>query len=878
MKKIILGFLILIALLLVFAVAFPFLFKDKIIAAAKETANKDMNAKLNFEDLDVSFLKNIKNFPDVTLVVFNPSIVGMNQFKNDTLIKMDELHLALDIKSVFQTNNPMQINAVEIINGKILAKIDTSGITNWDIMNSRDTSNSNSKFSMNLSNLSLKNLNVSYINYKDNQRLEIYNLNHSGSGNFSDNMVNYISKTDIEDMSYYHGIIPYLKNVKIKNESDIHIDQISKKYTLKNNNVQINELNLILNGSVQIMDKALGLNINFDTENNDFKEVLSLIPTIYKNSFSEIKTKGKFDFKGAANGIYKGNIYPKIDIVFNVNKAEFQYPDMPKKVSNIEINSTIKSDGGSLDNMVIDIPKFSMLVGSDLFVGKMNLKQILSNTTIELYTKGKLNLADILKFYPMKDVKKLSGMMNLDLQLKAKKSDIVSKNYGAVTAIGIAEIKELVYESTSIDKPMHIEAVTLQFTPQYVDVPSCLGTIGKSDFNITGKLENFIGYYLSKDEVMKGYMNLTSKLIDANEFISENKNSKEGYILVPAKLDFGGTAVISEMKYGKMTIQNLKGGLNIVDEKIKLNNLQADLLGGKAKINAVYDTKGISKPITTMNYDIESFDMTQVYHYMECAPKIAPIMQYMTGKISSKSNLTMSLLPDMGPELNTLNGDFNLSILFAKVVNLPVLQKIVEITKLKQLNNLEATNINAKLSFVDGKIVMQPMSFQASNYNIGLSGMQGLDKSLDYKMSVDVPFSQLGEATLLVNGLIQKFKLPFFGSLNPETIRLNINIKGFFDKPMVSLGAPEILSGGKPADAKTVAIDAIKKVGDDMKNQVLKTADSLKNKMVEEAQKKADEYKKQLENKVNEVKKTADDELKRKKEDMLNELKKKLPW
>lgn len=876
MKKILKGFFIFIILILGALFTFPYLFKDKIIAAAKDAANQSLNATLNFEKLDVSILENIKHFPDISLVVYNPTIIGKNQFVGDTLIRLEKIKLALDIKSIFQTENPMQVNAIDIINGRINAKVDTAGLANWDIVKSNDTTKSNSKFSMNLSKLNIENIDVYYHSFKDNQTLDIQNLNHNGNGNFSDNLVNYKSKTDIENISFFNGIVPYIKNAHIVNESDIQIDQTAKKYTLTKNNIQVNELNLILDGSIQQMDKAMNLNLNFLTDNNEFKNILSLIPSIYQNNFKEIKTNGKFDLKGNVNGIYKDNIYPKMDILFNVQNGEFQYPSLPQKISKIEINSSIKSSGGSLDNMVIDVSKFSMMIGKDPFNGKLNLTNPMTNPAIDLSTKGKLNLADILNFYPMKDVKTLQGMMNLDLNLKAKKSDLVAKNYSAITADGIAEIKGLIYESSSVEKPMRISDITLNFTPQYVHVPACYGTIGKTDFNITGKLENFIGYYLSKDDIMTGQMNLTSKLIDVNEFISDKKDSKEEYVLVPAKINFTGNANISEMKYGKMTIQKLVGGLNIVDEKIKLNNINAELLGGTAKINAIYNTKGLSKPTTTMQYDVQSLDMTQVYHYMECAPKIAPIMQYMTGKISSNSNLSMSLLPDMGPDLNTLNGDFNISIPFAKIVNLPLLNQIVQTTKLTQLNNLEAKDIKAKLSFVDGKMVLQPVNFKANNMNIGLSGMQGLDKSIDYKMAVDVPFSQLGNASSVVNGLIQKFKLPFIGNINPESIRLNLNIKGFFDKPQVGMGAPEILTNGKPADAKTVAVDAVKKAGDDIKNQALKTADSLKQKAINEAQKKGEELKKEAENKLNEAKKKAEDELKKKKDELLDKIK--LPW
>jgi hypothetical protein len=172
------------------------------------------------------------------------------------------------------------------------------------------------------------------------------------------------------------------------------------------------------------------------------------------------------------------------------------------------------------------------------------------------------------------------------------------------------------------------------------------------------------------------------------------------------------------------------------------------------------------------------------------------------------------------------------------------------------------------MSFDKGRVVLKPTKFKANNLDMTLGGTQGLDKSLDYKMAVDVPFSQLGGASSVVTGLISKFKLPFIGNVNPETIRLNLNVKGFFDKPAISLGAPEILSGGQPTDAKGAGLDAAKKAGEDIKNQALKTADSMKNMAIQEANKKVDEVRKEAEKRVDDAKKKAEEEVNKKKEDL----------
>jgi hypothetical protein len=56
LKKILIGFLILIVLLIAAAIVIPILYKDKIISKAKEGINKSVNAKVNFGDAELTII------------------------------------------------------------------------------------------------------------------------------------------------------------------------------------------------------------------------------------------------------------------------------------------------------------------------------------------------------------------------------------------------------------------------------------------------------------------------------------------------------------------------------------------------------------------------------------------------------------------------------------------------------------------------------------------------------------------------------------------------------------------------------------------------------------------------------------------------------
>ncbi|MFY7861445.1 MAG: hypothetical protein ACOVP5_04395, partial [Chitinophagales bacterium] len=339
----------------------------------------------------------------------------------------------------------------------------TSGQANWDIVRVDSTSKESAPFSLNISDIQLENININYQDQFADKSAKIVHLNHRGSGDFSNNNTNYSSSTDIESLDYYNGMVPYLKSVHLSNTSEIAIDKLASKYRFANNKIQLNELGIILNGDVQILEKeAMNLNLQFSSENNDFKNVLSLIPAIYQNNFKSVKASGKFDLKGQVNGLLRNESYPKMDIRFDVVNGEFQYPNLPKKVTNIQVKSQIVSPGGALDNLVIDLSQFSMLLGKDPFEGRLKLKQPMTDPYFELYSKGNLNLADVKSFYPMEDVQQLEGMMKIALDLKARKSDLQAKNYNKIQASGTTSIQALIYESKTVERPVKISNMNLE--------------------------------------------------------------------------------------------------------------------------------------------------------------------------------------------------------------------------------------------------------------------------------------------------------------------------------------------------------------------------------------------------------------------------------
>src|SRR4051812_49420344 len=83
-----------LAVLIVILFVAPFIFKSKIIAIAKEQINKNINAKVDFKDLNLSFFR---HFPRVSVALEELQVVGHDEFAKDTLISAKEIDVAVNL-------------------------------------------------------------------------------------------------------------------------------------------------------------------------------------------------------------------------------------------------------------------------------------------------------------------------------------------------------------------------------------------------------------------------------------------------------------------------------------------------------------------------------------------------------------------------------------------------------------------------------------------------------------------------------------------------------------------------------------------------------------------------------------------------------------
>lgn len=523
-SRILKGFGIFVLLILIMAVTLPFLFKDKIMEEVKHTINDNLRAEIDFKDVGVSMLR---SFPDVTLCLSELKVDGVEEFKGIRLADIKSFETRLDIMSIIN-GELMKIERITLEEPTLYVKVLKNGNANYDITipaEELDTMEAEpTKFALNLDKYEIIDGNIIYDDGAGDVWVEIVNLNHSGSGNFTESIYDLATKTTADKFTASSGGVKYLNEVETDIDFTINIDMPNSKYTFKENEVNLNALQLNFDGFVAMPGDDIEMDLKFGSPQTDFKAILSMIPAAYTSDFSSVKAGGKMGLNGTVKGIYNSSKMPALDINLDVANGSFKYPDLPLGMSNINVKANVKSPNENFDNMVVNVPKFHIELDKNPFDAKFLLKKPMSDPNVNAEMKGKIDLAKLSKAIPMEGVKTLDGIINADIATKMKMSDVTAENYENVDLSGEMTITNLNYIADGMPS-VKIKDLTTKFTPQKINLDNFDADLGKSDLQMNGYVENPLTYF-SGEKTMKGDLVVRSTKFDVNEWMTESEPSK----------------------------------------------------------------------------------------------------------------------------------------------------------------------------------------------------------------------------------------------------------------------------------------------------------------------------------------------------------------
>lgn len=860
MKKGIKILIAVVACILGILLIVPLMLKGKIKDIAETTANEMLEAKVSLGDVSMNFFS---DFPNASLGVKDVAIVGINDFSGDTLANVGELDVVINLVSLF--GDSYEINEVELNDATLNAKLLANGLTNWDIVISSDSTEveedttASSPFKLDLDDFSVNNLSVSYddqmdsmfaavkgldlqlvgdisldlqtlaniekfkmavgqLIYKDEKGslgADLRNVSMDFSGSMSDKISNISTTLSVDSLSLLMENIPYLSNVKTEAEIELEADLENNKFKFGKNYLKLNEIKANFEGFVHVLESSMDMDLKINTPDIDFKQILSLIPIIYKDDFASLQTSGSVNLNAFAKGRMAGDTLPELNIDLNIADAMFKYPDLPSSVKDINIAANVRNNGNITDSTQISVSQLAFNMAGNPFKVSLGVKTPISNPDFNFAANGKLDLGKIVEVVHLEDIS-LKGIFNAALVAEGKMSYIDKEEYEKFHINGDLNLADFVLDMSSLNYDVLINEAKLGFSSQFINLNAGL-TLGESDVALKGKLQNFI-QYIMRGETIKGSLDVNSKLLNVSELLGEEESETtevaedttagSSSIHIPGNLDFALNANIATLLYDGIELKDIIAALSIKDQKAKINSIKANTMGGSLGLSGTFDTQDTLKPVVDFDIDVKDMIIAKVFTDITTANKLVPLLADANGNFSMNMDFHSDMDSELNPILNSINASGNVISKEVGLDSVAALEKIAELVKYPALKNPSLKDISIKFLIKDGRVTADPFETFIQTAKLNVSGSSGLDQTLDYVTTITLPES--------------------IKSLVP--LAIDVKIGGTFRNPKISIGAEKTLE-----NLKETAIETVTKVVDEAKEKAIAAAKESKEKLVQAA-------------------------------------------
>lgn len=777
-----------VAVVLVVAIVTPLLLRGKIGDIVKREANAMLAARLDFEKLDISLLR---NFPNASLNLKGLTLVGTDRFEGDTIVAARRITVVVNLMSLVGDEG-FEVRKIILASPALHAHKLADGAVNWDVMKPSEQADTTaaeesapSSFRLSVRDFRLTDAVIRYEDDSTGMELRTAPLSLRLSGDMSAESTQLDLDLLAGGVDFTQGGVPLLHDAELALDAEIDADLAEKRFTFSRNTLRLNAIEMRLDGWVQQVGDALAMDVSAGCSEVRFKDLLSLIPAFYKHEFRSLAASGELSMELWARGQMHGAQLPAFELKTEVHNGSFQYSSLPKAVTDINIAAKVSNAGGELDKTEVEISEFGLKMAGNSLSATGYATNLMSDPTFRATLSGRVDLGAIREVYPLEKGIDLAGRIAASLKLSGRMSDVESGRYERISASGSLVVEQLGLHVPQLPE-VFIRRAAATISPQAMTLGEFGVTVGGSDLSATGQLTGYLGY-LMRGEQLAGRLYVKSDLLDLNEIraavpadaeaesADAEKPAEEAAaapaqaIVVPKNLNLSLNAELKKVLFEKMVITDIAGEMSVAGGTLSLDRLGLQLFGGKASASGRYSTAADpAHPTLSLAASIAKASFPRTFEEIEAVRQLAPIFEKASGDYSLSIDMRTTLDAAMSPDLMSLTAQGEISSENVSVEGVEVFDKLADLLKNDKLRRIEARDLKIRFSIKDGRVTTEPFDLKMGDVNVNMSGTTGLDRTIDYTAKVTLPAG--------VGGVLGA---------------VNVGIGGTFTSPKITLGVQE---------------------------------------------------------------------------------------
>lgn len=736
-----------VAVVVVALMVSVFLYKDRLIQQFIREANKQLNTPVNVKRMDVSVFS---HFPQVS-IVFHDIYVEDSHPGRYPLLTARKASFQLNPWSLWQGD--YTIRGLVIEDSETNLKIDENGVNNYTIVRKAASGSQGSAVSFALSSILIKGAVVHYLDIRTLQDLSFSSDKLKASIHSTNDIYDIEAEGQVTTAKMMIRNKNYLAGKSFDVKSHLVYDDIKKHLTIHPSDLELKSSKFTVSGTYEWKEKNL-IHLTTTGRDTDVQTLLSLLPESKAKPFEKYRSRGRVYFKGALDGELSADKNPAIAIEFGFDDATLFHPDSKTQIENATLEGSFtSSDAEDQSKWRLSLKNIAGKLNAESFSANFSMSNFL-DPTISLNFKGKVHAPSVLDFYPVEEIRYISGFLDVDVSFNGRVNLLKNKNTAQqVSTLGTINMQgvNLLYGSRKI--PLEGLRGTLQFNNNDLALSNVSGKLGNSDFVLNGFFKNIITFLLFEGQPIGIETDLKSQYIDLNELFAfgfadskEGAESDEFVFRLSKNVNLNFNCNIGSLRYKRFHGQAIRGDLLVKNQMAVSRNLSVNTMGGALQLSGIVDAKNNKAIDIVSTARLNGIHIDSVFYVFENFRQTFIQDKHLKGRATADVNLEMTLNQNLRLFPETLVADIGISIARGELNNFDPLRKLERYLGDEGLDRLRFSELKNDIHIEKKTIYMPLMEVRSNVTDIRISGTHTFDQRIDYRVITPLRRKRVVEA------------------------------------------------------------------------------------------------------------------------------------
>lgn len=346
---------------------------------------------------------------------------------------------------------------------------------------------------------------------------------------------------------------------------------------------------------------------------------------------------------------------------------------------------------------------------------------------------------------------------------------------------GFVEFENILAYSPEMGIPLKLLQSKISFRDKGVALKNAHILFGKSDIYVSGYIRNL---FAKEGEITKGKLKVQGKYIDANELMTAMQNGQQFYektfaateepadvieelpetektiFALPKNLDLQLETSLEHVLFGTLDMRDIRGNLEMKDGHLDLKDFHLKTLAADLDTKIRYEPVDNKTARLLFSLDVRNIDMNNLHRLAPGMDTLMPMIKYFEGKAQFSVRGTGLLNEHLDVDAGSVKGFAAIKAKDIMVLDNETFRDLAKTLMFKTKDKNTVDILDVEMMVDNNRMEFLPAHIEIDRYELAIGGLQNLDFTYDYHISV------------------LKSPVPF---------KMGVDLKGDFDKYRISL-------------------------------------------------------------------------------------------